>query len=153
MRDKNAAGKQILFRRVMNITGNMSSSYDSQLRDVFKAYPFIKLVLLFGSVANNSAKFDSDLDLAVYAERVLTHDEKVRLIEALAQRFMRPIDLIDLQQVGEPLLGQIIANGRRILGSDTCFGNLISKHLYAESDFMPYQRRILQERRDRWIGI
>lgn len=135
----------------MKITENMNLSYDSQLRDVFKAYPYIKLVLLFGSIANNNENFDSDLDIAVYAERALTADEKVRLIEFLAQRFMRPIDLIDLHEAGEPLLGQIIANGRRILGSDTCYGNLICKHLYAESDFMPYQRRILKERRDRWI--
>ena len=135
----------------MNTTESRSYPYDAQLGEIFKAYPFIKLVLLFGSMANNRAKFDSDLDLAVYAERALTQDEKVHLIEALAQSFMRPIDLIDLHEVGEPLLGQIIANGRRILGSDTCYGHLISKHVYAESDFMPYQRRILKERRDRWI--
>ena len=65
---------------------------------------------------------------------------------------MRPIDLIDLKDVGEPLLGQIIAKGRRIRGSDTAYGKLLARHLYAEADFMPYQRRILKERRDKWIG-
>ena len=53
---------------------------------------------------------------------------------------MRPVDLIDLHEVGEPLLGQIIAHGKRVLGSDASYGNLISRHLYAESDSMPYRR-------------
>jgi len=57
-----------------------------------------------------------------------------------------------LREVGEPLLGQIIAKGRRIIGSDTAYGELIAQHVYAEADFTPYQRRILKERRDAWIG-
>ena len=125
---------------------------DMQLHEVLAPFTFIKLGILFGSVANNTAKFDSDLDLAVQADRALTQDEKLQLIEALAKSFMRPIDLIDLHEVGEPLLGQIIARGRRILGSNIRYGNLLTRHLYAEADFVPYQRRILKERRDRWIG-
>jgi len=59
---------------------------------------------------------------------------------------MRPVDLIDLHYVGEPLLGKIIAKGRRILGDNICSGYLIARYLSAEADFMPYQRRILKER-------
>ncbi len=125
---------------------------DDQIREVLQPYTFITLAILFGSMANDSEQFDSDLDLAVQGERPLTQDEKMQLIEVLAQKFMRPIDLIDLKGVGEPLLGQIIAKGRRILGSDTMYGKLLARHLYAEADFMPYQRRILKERRDKWIG-
>ena len=125
---------------------------DEKIRDILMSYPSINLAILFGSVANNTARFESDLDLAVQGERSLTQDEKMQLITVLAERFMRPIDLIDLHDVGEPLLGQIITKGRRILGSDTCYGKLLARHLYAEADFIPYQRRILKERRDKWIG-
>ena len=62
------------------------------------------------------------------------------------------VDLIDLSVVGEPLLGQIVRHGRRVLGSDTIYGELISKHLFEQADFMPYQARILAERRMAWIG-
>ena len=125
---------------------------DQKIRVTLQNHPSIKLAILFGSMANNSEKFNSDLDLAVQGDRLLTIKQKMQLIESLAESFMRPIDLIDLHEVGEPLLGQIIYKGRRIIGSDTAYGELIARHVYAEADFMPYQRRILKERRDAWIG-
>ncbi len=132
---------------------NKVSTIDEKICHILSPYPSIKLVVLFGSLTKDKAKFESDLDLAVLCEKPLTQDKKMQLISILAKNFMRPVDLIDLQTVGEPLLGQILANGRRIIGSDTCYGHLIARHLYAEADFMPYQRRILKERRKRWIGI
>ena len=70
----------------------------------------------------------------------------------MAERTGRPIDLIDLKMVSEPLLGQIVCHGRRILGSDTLYGKLISRHLFEQADFMPYLNRLLKERRMAWIG-
>lgn len=128
-----------------------NTSIDEKIHLILLDFPIINLAILFGSMASNTANFNSDLDLAVQADRALTQAEKMQLIEDLAQQFMRPVDLIDLHGVGEPLLGQIIAKGRRILGNDTTYGHLIARHIYAESDFMPYQRRILKERRDKWI--
>ena len=74
------------------------------------------------------------------------------LIGDLALEIGRPVDLIDLNSVGEPLLGQIVTGGRRLMGSDTHYAELIRKHLYEQADFMPYRSRILAERRRRWIG-
>jgi hypothetical protein len=54
--------------------------------------------------------------------------------------------------VSEPLLGQIVRHGRRIVGSDTMYGELISRHLFEQADFMPYRTRLLAERRMAWIG-
>ncbi len=112
----------------------------------------IRLALLFGSLAKGTAHCESDLDLAVGADRPLDADETMELISDLAEASGRPVDLIDLSTVGEPLLGQIIAGGRRIIGSNTLYAELLLKHLYNQEDFMPYQRRILKERREAWIG-
>ncbi|MDO9241730.1 MAG: nucleotidyltransferase domain-containing protein, partial [Methylicorpusculum sp.] len=79
-------------------------------------------------------------------------NEKMALIQALAEVTGRPVDLIDLTTAPEPLLGQIVLHGRRILGNDTLFGNLISRHLIEQADFMPYRNRILSERRKAWLG-
>jgi hypothetical protein len=95
---------------------------------------------------------DSDLDIAVAANQALTADERIALISALADCTGRPVDLIDLKGVSEPLLGQIVRYGRRILGSDTLYGELISRHLFEQADFMPYRTRLLAERRMAWIG-
>ena len=125
---------------------------DAQLKDVLARFPTLVLALVFGSVAQGRQRADSDLDIAVAARQALTATEKMDIIAALAERTGRPVDLIDLKVVAEPLLGQIVRHGRRLLGSDGAYGQLISRHLFEQADFMPYRTRVLAERRSVWIG-
>ena len=136
----------------MEPASQSSQTIDKQLMEVLSHFPKIVLAVLFGSVALGRERPDSDLDIAVAAKQVLTADEKIALVTALAERTGRSIDLIDLKVVSEPLLGQIVCHGRRILGSDTLYGELISRHLFEQADFMPYLSRLLAERRMTWIG-
>ena len=129
-----------------------TESIDIQIRKVLERHNAIRLAILFGSLAKGAAHSESDLDLAVGADHPLDTDETMELIADLAEAFGRPVDLIDLSTVGEPLLGQIIAGGRRIVGSNSLYAELLLKHLYNQEDFVPYQRRILKERREAWIG-
>jgi predicted nucleotidyltransferase len=114
--------------------------------------PDIGLAILFGSLAAGEGRVESDLDLAVDAGRRLAASEKMALISELAARTGRPIDLVDIHAVGEPLLGQILQHGKRILGSDTRYANLIRRHVFDQADYLPYRNRILAERRQAWIG-
>jgi predicted nucleotidyltransferase len=125
---------------------------DAQLKEVLTHFPKISFAMLFGSVAAGRQRAESDLDIAVAAEHALTADEKIALINALAASSGRPVDVIDLKVVSEPLLGQILRHGRRLLGNDTFYGELISRHLFEQADFMPYRTRLLAERRKAWIG-
>ena len=122
------------------------------MREVLAGFPELILALVFGSVAKGLQRIDSDLDIAVVAKQALTADEKIVIISALAEKTGRPVDLVDLKVVGEPLLGQIVQHGRRLLGSDGEYGRLISRHLFEQAYFMPYRNRILAERRAAWIG-
>jgi predicted nucleotidyltransferase len=128
------------------------SSSDVLLRNVLARFPVVVLALVFGSVAQGRERADSDLDIAVAANQALTVTEKMDIIAALAEQTGRPVDLIDLKVVTEPLLGQIVRHGRRLLGSDGAYGQLISRHLFEQADFMPYRARVLAERRAAWIG-
>ncbi|WP_374090230.1 nucleotidyltransferase family protein [Methylomicrobium lacus] len=112
----------------------------------------VRLAILFGSLASGTARAESDLDVAVDAGHPLDAAEKMQLIGDLAAATGRPIDLVDLQFVGEPLLGQILRHGKRLIGNDTRYGDLIRKHLFEQADFMPYRNRILADRRKAWIG-
>lgn len=116
---------------------------DTRLRQAF----------VFGSVAAGRAGTDSDLDLAVDLGRPITEHERMGLISEVALLSGRPIDLIDLHAVGEPLLGQILRNGRRLIGSRAEFGNLIARHFTESADFLPLRRRIQNQRRRAWIGM
>jgi predicted nucleotidyltransferase len=112
----------------------------------------VLVAILFGSLATGVGRAESDLDLAVDAGRQLTAAEKMALIADLAGRIGRPVDLVDIHAIGEPLLGQILRHGKRILGSDTHYANLLRRHLFDQADYLPYRNRILFERRQAWIA-
>ena len=123
-----------------------------RLRQSLTEHGGVRLAILFGSRATGRATPDSDLDLAVQTSAPLTAAGKIALIEKLAQATGLPIDLIDLKHAGEPLLGQILKHGVRLLGSDEAYAALLTRHVFDEADFLPYRNRILSERRLAWIG-
>ncbi len=123
-----------------------------QLREALKRHPRIRQALVFGSMATGTAGAESDLDIAVEAEHALGADEKAYLIAELAALTGRPVDLIDLKTIGEPLLGEVLRHGQRILGSSTDHAELIRRHVFESEDFQPYVSRMLRERRQAWTG-
>ena len=123
----------------------------AQIVELLSAYPQIRVAILFGSIVAATDTPESDVDLALYGERRLSSELKMDLMQRLALIAKRPIDLIDMRSVGEPLLGEILTKGERILGSNTDFGSLLSRYLIDKADFYPYRERILKERRERWI--
>jgi predicted nucleotidyltransferase len=125
---------------------------NNRIQQVLARHGDIRLAILFGSLAGARATSQSDLDLAVLGGTPLLSETKMALIGELSQAVGRPVDLIDLRMAGEPLLGQILKHGIRMLGSDSDYAELIKRHLFEEADFMPYRRRILAERRQAWIG-
>jgi uncharacterized protein len=127
-----------------NLTRGILAALDTQ--------PGIRLAILFGSLAVGRERADSDLDLAVDAGHRLTAGEKLVLMTELTERTGRTVDLVDLHAVGEPLLGQILRHGKRLLGGGTCYADLIRRHLFDQADYAPYRSRILAERRRAWIG-
>lgn len=120
---------------------------------VLKKFPEIHIAILFGSMASGTADAHSDIDLAISFSKPMTIEQKTQLISSLAEATGRPVDIIDLRSVGEPMLGQILHHGKRLIGADCEYAELLSKHLGNEADFMPYYRRLLKQRRKTWIGM
>ena len=124
---------------------------ETMIQATLAPHPEVRLAILFGSLATGHEHHDSDVDLAIDAGQPLEIKAKMSLMAQLAECTGRPVDLIDLQTVGEPLLGQILKHGKRLLGEDGLYAELIKRHVFDEADFMPYYRRILKERRNTWI--
>jgi predicted nucleotidyltransferase len=124
----------------------------SRLAKALDDFDEIRLAIVFGSVSRGHATVSSDLDIAILCEHPLSSDLKSAIISTLARATGRPIDLVDLNQAGEPLLGEILKNGTRIIArDDSAYAELLRKHLLDAADFLPYRNRILAERRRKWI--
>ena len=127
--------------------------YETEEKNILTAleqHPEVAIAFIFGSIANRSATWESDLDIAVQGNKPLTTEQHIELVEDLALATGRPIDLIDLKTAGVPLLGEIL-KGKRILGSDTDHAEILKRHLFDTADFLSYGERILKERREQWI--
>ena len=130
-----------------------TSDLDQKIKYVMARHPSVSLAILFGSMAKDRARNDSDLDIAVASSSPLTAQTHIAIIEDLALAVGRPVDLIDLDRTHNPLLQQILTKGRRVLCQDrTRYAELLLRMVYEEADVMPYYRRILSDRRQAWIG-
>lgn len=124
----------------------------AQVTEALASNPAIQVLVVFGSVAAGTARADSDIDVAVQQAAPLDTQAKMQLIEAIAPATGRPVDLVDLRTVGEPLLGQILGHGQWLKGSATDRYQLMQRHVYAMEDFMPQVAQMLSERRRAWLN-
>lgn len=127
------------------------ASIEKQLACFLSKRSWIKLAILFGSQATGRVTADSDIDLAVLSGAPLTSDEKLELMQSIGAEFGRPVDIIDLYDAGEPMLGQVL-KGTRLLGDNASYARLLTRHLLDAADFLPLQQRILKERHDAWTS-
>lgn len=122
------------------------------LRDVLQDDPEVLLAYAFGSLAAGRASPDSDADVAVLAARPLDAEHRRALIRSVAEVTGRPVDLVDLQEAGIPLLRIVLTEGRELFCRDRREKDrVIAKMLADVEDFLPLRRRMLRERRERWI--
>lgn len=124
----------------------------ARLTQALANQPNIEVLIAFGSVAAGTARPDSDIDVAIQLSAPLGVDEKMRLIETITLATGRPVDLVDLRTVGEPLLGEILTHGQWLRGSTYERYLLMQRHVYAMEDFMPQVEQMLQQRRHAWLG-
>lgn len=122
------------------------------LADFLDEQPDLVLGILFGSVNRGTERWESDVDVGVMADAPLSAERKKALIEALALRFGRPVDLVDLQTARGVLLHQILSTGTLVYAPDrTYYAELMKRHVFDQADFMPYYNRLLAARRRRWL--
>jgi uncharacterized protein len=123
----------------------------SALTDFFERQADIRLAILFGSAASNRLRVESDIDVAVQCDAPLKASRKIELIEEVALISGRPVDLIDLNTIGQPLLGHIL-QGKRLKGSSNALAKLAYRSLIEQTDFLPLIERTLTQRRQAWLN-
>ena len=99
-----------------------TAALERRLRPIFRQYPAVAAVYLFGSVSRGTACEGSDLDLGLVLDRNDSEDRH-RLLGDLAARLeavaeTRPIDLVVLNVQGPVFCHEVILEGRLIYESD-----------------------------------
>lgn len=107
---------------------------------------------LFGSVAKGTARAESDLDVAVFANAPLTPRRKQRLIQDLAAVSGRPVDLVELRDAGPVVLASALQGQRMVGRGSAANAALLSRAWVDAADFLPVRERILRQRRNAWTG-
>lgn len=110
------------------------------------------LAYLFGSVARDSAEFDSDIDIAVLGRQSLNAERRMALVERIAALTGRAVDLVDLRTAGVLVTREALTRGRRLFcKEEPAFVDLLSRMVTDAEDFLPLRQRMLAERREAWL--
>ena len=129
------------------------SEKEKQLQMWLRDNTEIGLAILFGSYAKGTQTSQSDLDLAIQlvSGSSITADQKLDYIEQIGSLLLVNIDLIDLKEVGQPLLSQIMKYGKMLKGDQLQYTELAIKNVNTGQDFLPYIKRMMAERRQRCL--
>jgi predicted nucleotidyltransferase len=100
-----------------------TEALERRLRPIFRQYPAIAAVYLFGSVSRGTAWEGSDLDLGLLLDRNEPEDPRHRFLGDLAAQLQavaaaRPIDLVVLNAQGPVFCHQVMLDGRLIYESN-----------------------------------
>jgi len=119
-----------------------------RLRDALAPFPEIKLVILFGSVAERKARRTSDVDVAIACSEPIEPERKKAYLESIAAAMERPIDLVDLLRAPPPLIATIFSTGKLLRKDDRLlYARLIRRLWRWNADLAGNHRRLLAQRR------
>lgn len=113
------------------------------LKNIAKKYS-LSFIILFGSLAKNRARQESDVDLAIFEKKPLTLNKELLLRKELFEIFKRESDLAFIRKAEPLLLGQIAQYGKLLYGDEKRFKEFRVYAMKQNLDFEPYFK--LQEK-------
>ena len=121
------------------------------LRNVFKKYPEIKAVYLFGSTASGNLHRESDIDLAVLPGTDTIRKQKLQILTDLAREGFCNVDLVFLDDNTDIVMRYEAVKQNKIVYMAPGFdrGSTYSKIVRQYLDFYPYlvvQRKAYKQR-------
>ena len=121
------------------------------LGDALRAFPEIRVGILFGSAAAGRLTRGSDVDIGVAADAALPLERRLEIATARGKAIGGEIDLVDMQGVSGLILQQILAKGVMLLKGAECYATLLKRMLFEQADMMPYTERVRRAHVERFL--
>jgi uncharacterized protein len=120
------------------------------LPEIFKKYPDIQAVYLFGSVANGKANSQSDIDLAIVPRNPSLREKKLDILADLTGHGFNNVDIVFLDIRDIVVRFEAVHQNRLIYcAEDFDAGSFFSLTIRQYFDFLPYlkiQREAYKQR-------
>jgi predicted nucleotidyltransferase len=120
------------------------------IRQVFKKYPSVQAVYLFGSYVNGTARPDSDLDLAIVPRDSSARQQTLEIMADLVRHVYDRVDLVFLDVRDVVLRFEAVRQNRLVYQTeDFDPGTYTSRIVREYWDFLPYlavQRQAMKQR-------
>ncbi len=120
------------------------------IEEVFRRYPGIRAVYVFGSVASGDAGPESDLDLAIIPSEPSVREKKLDILEDLTSHGYCNVDLVFIDEDNLVLAYEAIRQNRLIYAVDdfdrgATYSNIVRKYLDFEF-YLRIQRTAYKQR-------
>lgn len=117
----------------------LSEEQETKLRSVFRNYPQVEAVYVFGSTASGSSHASSDLDLAIVPGDSGARAVKLEILTDLVRVGFENVDLVVLDTDDIVLAYEALYQNRLVYAVEdfdrgTLYSNTVRKYL----DFLPY---------------
>lgn len=138
----------------LRATPRLGPDAEQRLAELLSRNRLVQVAYLFGSGVRQRLRFESDLDIGVASSLgPLSPAEMRGVAQQVSEATGRPADVADLASASAPVLRAAMVEGRQLLCTDRALLLALRRRLvYETEDFLPYQRRLLDERRRRWTG-
>lgn len=122
------------------------AAISAQIKAVLIAAPDVSIAFLFGSAASNRLRFDSDVDIAIAGDKVLTRSRLELIADQLSQSLNRPVDLIDLLSTKGLVFHQALTKGIPVIVKDKRqMARLMNECVLFGDDFLPLITTMLEK--------
>ncbi len=112
------------------------------LGEVFRRYPGVQAVYLFGSHAAGTARADSDVDLAIVPRNAAVREQRLDILTDLTRLGLDRVDLTFLDTDDLVLLYEAVRHNHVVYQTpDFERGVLYSYTIRRYFDFLPYLKR------------
>ena len=123
------------------------------LAAIFRRYPEIRAVYLFGSYADGTARPDSDLDLGILPRTPAFHQRLLDLLTDLTEAGFDRVDIVWLDEADLTLRYEVVRRNRLLYAApDFDHGTYFSRVLREYWDTEPYLRIVRQAYKERLLS-